>query len=292
MDRIASWLQAHWDHRAAGNFIGGGTGSGLAIVAAAMTLSSGRVLWLPFVAAALFIVTGLCLVWLEIGRPWRFLHVFFNPYTSWMTREALIAPPLLAALACAIWFGGAAASVAVLALGLAFLYTQSRILRASMGIPAWREPRIVPLILAFGLAEGVGAFIVLSSFPGGATPRALAGGLALLLVVGRWLAWMSYSARFSRDPSPVGTRRVLQACRLPFTTIGMLAPLALLAAALWFPAAGAVLAPLAGLLVVASGWLVKYMIITRAAFNQGFALPRLPKRGAGASGGASRPGWT
>src|SRR5476649_1865068 len=135
MNRITPWLQAHWDHRAAGNFIGGGTGSGLAIIAAAMALSSGRIAWPPFVSAALFIVSGLCLVWLEIGSPWRFLHVFFNPRTSWMTREALIAPPLLAALACAIWFGGTAACAAVLALALAFLYSQSRILRASMGIP-------------------------------------------------------------------------------------------------------------------------------------------------------------
>ncbi len=41
MDRIAPWLQTNWDRRAAGNFIGGGTGAGLAIFAAASELTGG-----------------------------------------------------------------------------------------------------------------------------------------------------------------------------------------------------------------------------------------------------------
>lgn len=292
MDRVAPWLQAHWDDRAAGNFIGGGTGSGLAIVAAATALWSGRIGWLPFAAAALFICAGLSLVWLEIGRPWRFLHVFFNPKTSWMTREALIGPPLLVALASAIWFGGAAACGAVLVLALAFLYSQSRILRASTGIPAWREPRIVPLILSFGLAEGAGAFVALAALLGDGASNAVAWGLAVLLVVARWFAWASYSARFTREPSPVGTRRVLEACHLPFVTVGALAPVALFVGAQWSHALGSILATLGGLLIVASGWFIKYTIVTRAAFNQGFALPSLRARRGGAGETATRPGWS
>ena len=40
-----------------------------------------------------------------------------------------------------------------------------------------------------------------------------------------------------------------------------------------------------------SGWLFKVVLITRAAYNQGFALPRLPVRGAGTAGPATKPGW-
>jgi hypothetical protein len=49
----------------------------------------------------------------------------------------------------------------------AFLYCQARILRAAMGIPAWRGPWVVPLIVVSGLAEG-GAllWLVQGSFAG------------------------------------------------------------------------------------------------------------------------------
>ena len=57
--------------------------------------------------------------------------------------------------------------------------------------------------------------------------------------------------------------------------LGTAAPLALALAAYWFAEA----ALLAGLAAIASGWWLKFALVTRAAFNQGFALPRLPVRG-------------
>ena len=39
--------------------------------------------------ALALVAAGLGAVWLEIGRPLRAIHVFFNPCTSWMTREVL-----------------------------------------------------------------------------------------------------------------------------------------------------------------------------------------------------------
>ncbi len=44
-----------------------------------------------FFLAMAFVGAGLFCVWLEIGRPWRFLNVFRHPARSWMTREAIIA---------------------------------------------------------------------------------------------------------------------------------------------------------------------------------------------------------
>ena len=39
------------------------------------------------------------------------------------------------------------------------------------------------------------------------------------------------------------------------------------------------LAALAGLAALGAGWLVKFTLVTRASFNQGFSLPVLPVRG-------------
>ena len=49
---------------------------------------------------------------------------------------------------------------------------------------------------------------------------------------------------------------------------------------------------LAGLSVFATGWAIKFILITRAAYNQGFALPHTPIRGSGVPGPAVKPGWT
>jgi phenylacetyl-CoA:acceptor oxidoreductase subunit 2 len=47
----------------------------------------------------------------------------------------------------------------------------------------------------------------------------------------------------------------------------------------------------AGALAVAGGWHLKFVLVARAAFNQGFALPRAPVRGSGTPGPAAKPGW-
>jgi phenylacetyl-CoA:acceptor oxidoreductase subunit 2 len=289
MERIAPWLQTQWDRRAAGNFIGGGTGSGLAIVAAASTLAGGAPAAAVYGVAALFIATGLALVWLEIGRPWRFLHVLFHPQTSWMTREALVAPLLLLALAAAAWEGGTALALTILLLAAGFLYCQACILRAARGIPAWREARIVPLIVATGLVEGAGALLALESAMGVAPGRRMLA-LALAVVAARWFAWSAYCRRLDEQGAPTAARRALQAIDKPLLALGTLVPAVLLLAALAF--AGPVLPLVAGLLVLAAGWAIKATIVTRAAFNQGFALPHLARLNAAHGDSSTRPGWS
>ncbi len=69
-------------------------------------------------------------------------------------------------------------------------------------------------------------------------------------------------------------------------------PLVLVAVGLVLPAADAALFALAGLSVFVTGWAIKFILITRAAFNQGFALPHTPIRGSGLPGPAVKPGWT
>ncbi len=95
------WHQQSWDARAAGNFMGGGAGSGLHRLRGAR--AAGR-RWLLLAGAAL-VGLGLLSVFLEIGRPLRAMNVVRHPARSWMTREAMVAPLLFAAVAAA-WFAG------------------------------------------------------------------------------------------------------------------------------------------------------------------------------------------
>ena len=271
------WQQAHWDWRAAGNFMCGGAGGGLV----AFTVLAGPpppVATLLLLAGLGLVGLGLLCVWLEIGRPLRALNVFFNPRTSWMSREALVSL-LLFVLGLGLVLGFQAWSAPTVVAALAFMYCQARIVQAARGIPAWREPLTVPLLIVTGLAEGAGLFCLATAWQGrgGALLAALFGALVLV----RWLLWRAWRRRIAAVAAP----RALAAIdgngqRLQW--LGGAAALALIAVPATGLAAGAWAAALlaaAGLLVVATGVLFKFTLITRASFNQGFALTRLPVRG-------------
>ena len=250
-----AWLQAHWDARAALNFMLGGTGSGL-MIAAALATPESRV---PVLLSLVLVATGLAAVWLEIGRKLRAVNVFFNPFTSWMTRESFAAVLLFALGAGALWrpqwFLPAAAAAA-----LVFVWCQGRILRASKGIPAWRAPQVGLLIVSTSLAEGAGLCLLFTT-----APLLLAWfGLALLL---RAIAWTRYAAAVRSTALEAPGKALLQ--------LGTVAALALAFAGYWVPAA----APLAGAAAIATGLWLKFALVTRASINQGFALPHLPVRG-------------
>jgi phenylacetyl-CoA:acceptor oxidoreductase subunit 2 len=236
--------QRHWDARAALNFIGGGAGAGLVI--ASVLLPDPRA---AVVLATALIGAGLFAVWLETGRRLRALHVLFNPFTSWMTREAFAAL-LLFPLAFGTILTGRFVTAAAIA-AAAFLYCQARILRAARGIPAWRAPQVVPLVVTTGLVEGAG----LCLFFGAAAP---AVGLFAFLVVLRGLAWSSYRSQVHIGKVQLGTVAVLA-----------------FAAASWYVAE---LALVGAALAIAGGWWLKLALVTRAS-PEGFVLPRIPVRG-------------
>jgi phenylacetyl-CoA:acceptor oxidoreductase subunit 2 len=262
------WQQTAWDARAALNFMAGGAGCGLIVAAALAGGPRGL-----FALGAVLVAVGLTAVWAEIGRPWRALNVFLNPRTSWMTREGLVAPGLIVlAGAAALGVPAAGALAAVAALG--FVYCQGCILRAARGIPAWREPLIVPLIVASGLAEGAGLWLLLAG-----QPASLPGwaGLALTLVARQWL-WHRWRVRIA--PAPRALAAIDRAGR--FLQAGTLLPLAIAVLAIGAPLADGVAWALqlaAGALALAGGQWFKFTLVTRAGFNQGFALPHLPVRG-------------
>lgn len=191
-----SSIQKHWDVRAALNFMLGGSGAGLMIWTALLEVGS------PYpVALSLALVgAGLLSVWLEIGRKLRAAHVFFNPFTSWMTRESF------AALALFI-LGGAALVYPELRIGAAimagaFLYSQARILRAAKGIPAWRTPLVVPLIVLSGLAEGAALLLLFD-----------ANFLGLPVLAAGWWIKFSLITRRARKQAPALPRLPVRGTR-------------------------------------------------------------------------------
>ena len=274
----AAWQQTNWDWRAAANFVCGGAGSGLIVFTALAGAQGAALTWLILAGLAL-IGLGLFCVWLEIGRPLRAINVFFNARTSWMTREAFAATLLFpVGIAAAAAVPGCAWVAAVLA--LAFVYCQGRMLQGARGIPAWREPLLSPLIVITALAEGAGLFFVTAALHGEGTQPLLV--LFGALVIARMLVWLVYRRRLAAAAASQAQAALNRAGRW-LQGAGTLAPVALIAAI----AAGAVpraeillVVAIAGLAAAATGGYVKYTLITRAGFNQGFALTHLPVRGA------------
>lgn len=250
-----AWIQQHWDARAAANFMLGGAGAGL-LVAAALAYPDGRA---PVLLALAMIAAGLAAVWLEIGKKLRAVNVFFNPFTSWMTRESFAALLVFGSGAAALWQPRPFLAVAAIA-ALAFVFCQGRILRASKGIPAWRAPQVTLLIVSTGLAEGAGIALFFTT-----APLLVAWfGLAVIL---RAFAWSRYASAVHSPALAAPAKMLVQ--------IGTVGVLLLTIMAFWMPD----LALLAGAVALATGLWLKFALVTRASLNQGFHLPHLPVRG-------------
>lgn len=290
--RTAPWHQGNWDLRAAGNFVFGGAGSGLLILAA-IGHAFGAAYVLPALIGLAGVGAGLLCVWAEIGRPLRALNVYRHPQTSWMTREAIVAPFLFASGLASVWTGSEALVWAAAALALVYLACQAQMIKASRGIPTWRSPRIVPLVMLTGLSEGASLAILVAAATADHAYLKWLEAFLLALALARGLAWYAYRSGLQHEGAPRKALVALSRIELPFAMMGNWVPLVLLFIALASSSTRVVfwLGAISALAAIGSGWLFKLVLITRAAYNQGFALPRLPVRGSGSAGPAARPGW-
>ncbi len=291
MAAVSPAHQQSWDWRAAANFVLGGAGSGLFVAAAAAI--TGKTAVIPMLTALALVALGLTCVWLEIGRPWRFINVYFHARRSWMSREAFAAVPFFGFGLAAAYFGSVVLAFAGAACALVFLYCQARILQAAKGVPTWRHHWIVPLVVTTGLTEGLGLTAIYSAIAGlqASTMQLLA--LALLVLIGlRHVTWQAYRGALGAEGAPTGSFKALDGSPFRLTLGHQLVPAAIVVAGLladaFLPASLAV----AAVFVVASGWVFKFTLIARAGFNQGFAVERMPARGAGDSAPGIKPGWT
>jgi phenylacetyl-CoA:acceptor oxidoreductase subunit 2 len=276
VNRFGSKLQTQWDWRAAGNFMFGGTGCGLILMTAAASYPASPPLALALPALA-FIGLGLFLVWLEIGRPWRALHVFFHPQTSWMTREGSVGTVLFpVALAGLIWDIPALVALAGL-LGLTYLYCQGRILLAAKGIPSWREPAILPLIIATGLCEGSGLLLLTMYIMGIAGQNGWVLFVFVAFLAFRTYAWLSYRDKLNVSKAPPKTLSILNGIHPVILWGSNIAPLVLLLAAMFVANMTTMFACIAAVLIVLGGWYMKFTIVARASQVQGYSLGKLQK---------------
>lgn len=290
MFSIRPAIQDYWDWRAAGNFIFGGTGSGLMIVLAFAASLAPIPFALPALIALAFVGAGLFLVWLEIGKPWRFLNVFRNPFTSWMSREAYAAAALtLAGLAAIVWGTPALIWLAAL-LAAVFLFCQARILHASRGIPAWRDSAVLPLIFATGITEGA-ALAVLVFMVAAPLPGWLLALLALALAA-RALAYFAYASRMRDGRAPTAVVKRLGSIAVTVWVLAVTVPLVLAIIAWAVPAIVAPAAALAAICAILGGWHIKYNIVRKLGHVQGLAVERMPVRGtSGVATASAHPGW-
>jgi len=289
---VEPWHQQHWDWKAASNFICGGAGSGLFIFAALASLWNGSLFPLGLIALA-FVALGLTMLLFKIGRPLRSIYVLRQPWRSWMSREAWIAGAFFPLGLLAMWFVIPALTIAAAVLAALFLFSQAMILKEAKGIPAWRTPAIVPLIVVTGLAEGAGLFLIAAALMPSlsATAQWMAPAVVLLVAL-RSAAWRAYGRALASEGAPLRSIAVLDTLRVPFVVVGLIAPLVLIAAGFVMSGATAVLFVLAGLCALVAGSALKFVLVTRAGFNQGFALRHTPSRGSGAPGPAVKPGWS
>lgn len=271
--RFGSVLQTNWDWRAAGNFMLGGTGGALMFMTAATSIPHMPPPGLGYISL-IIVALGLGLVWLEIGKPWRFLNVFFHPHTSWMSREASMAVLLfLLALAGILLNQVTIIALAGLA-GLAFLYCQARILKAAKGIPAWREPAIVPFIIITALCEGSALLLLIVGLT---TNLSLLNHLLVALIILRTWTWINYRRRLSIAKAPQAALNKLISANPLFQIAGNLLPVVLIGIAYSTEGNPTTVLTIAWVLILLSGWYIKFIIVTRAAHVQGFALGR-PKK--------------
>lgn len=280
--------QRNWDWRAAANFIGGGAGGSLVFWAALMA-GSGVSFAAVFVGLGL-VAAGLTCVWFEIGQPWRALNVFRHPSTSWMTREAAVAPLLFASGGLALLTQHPAALYVAGFFGLCFVYSQARILSADKGIPAWRHPRCLPLVVASGVCEGLALLLGLLLLAGGAAGLFLPLLLLVMLLL-RLLLWKRYLSGLRQGGAPDAAVLVLAQGERLFVGGGHGLPALLLLLGCFGFAGQGLLFAAGAALALAGGWFFKYTLVRRAAYTQGIAMPHLPARGRGTAGAAIKPGW-
>jgi len=282
-------LQTWWDYKAAMNFCLGGLASGLMLAIYALYLLNhaipDTVLRGTYVAGAAVMGVGLVFVFLKIKRRLRALNVLLRPGSSWMTRETWCVAVLYPAILADLLWPHAALHGLVAAAAAGFLVSQAMILYRARGIPAWRAPPVPWMLGASGLLEGLGLMYLAAAVahPDLGDRDALAlGGIAAALTLFNAGLWQAYrQTAKARGIPPLARAEIARISRL-LVWLGQVAPLLLfLAATVAGGSLGTACLGLGGALAAAGGGYWKFRLITRAGYFQGFALPRLPRRGSG-----------
>ena len=152
---------------------------------------------------------------------------------------------------------------------------------------------MVPLIVVTGIAEGSGLLLAATALLRAPIPLAETAAIAAVILAAlRSWTWRSYLAALGSEGAPTRTFAVFDAYGPWFFLIGLAVPTALIALGFFAANTTAMAFVLAGLCITFAGSALKLILVTRAGFNQGFALEHTPVRGAGNAGPAVKPGWS
>jgi len=276
--------QTFWDLRAAANFVLGGFGSGLAVMAWVVHALGPLPDWLLqrlFLIAAISMSLGLGAVFLEIGRKARFLLALRRPQSSWMTREVYAAAVFFPAMFLDLLSPHAYLHSLVALTALAFLYCQARILHAGRGIPAWRVPLIPWMLIATGLLEGTALLAVLTLFWETMLAGATLAVFGMVLTALNAVLWYQYRRSAAQQGIGPLARMELRRVTSWLYMIGHGGPVMCFCLALVSGVNAGAWFALGGIGALAGGAMWKITVITRASHQQGFRLDRLPRRGSG-----------
>jgi DMSO reductase anchor subunit len=267
--------QRLWGWPAVVNFSAGGLGAGLyAVSALAAELGPSPALGVAAWLGPALVALGFGAVAVEAGRPWRGPRVLARLGSSWMSRELALGA-LFGALALGEFVRPSAGQrlLALLA-ALGFALAQGLILHRARAVAAWAVGIMPALFLVSALLSGAALHALVSVGLGLPPSRALLGGLTTLLVAGA-VAWLAYLG-WSDDPAFMQAIRPLRAGRSATLLVGAgyLAPLALVAVGLAWPALAAGAVALAGALAVAGQVHTKSALILRAGHLRPVTLPQ------------------
>jgi DMSO reductase anchor subunit len=275
VDVVPARPQTLWGWLAVANFVAGGLGAGLylvAAIAAGFVQRSPGLLTASAVAPAL-VLAGFAAGAHEAGRPGRGPRVLWRVRTSWMSRE-LAAGGAFVVLALGEFFIPSPAQRVVAAgAAVTLAIAQGAMLRQARGVPAWSVAPMPALFLLSALASGGGLALLLELLAGRVPGRGQ-DQAALLVVLVEGATWIAYLA-WSREPAFREATAALRGGRLGARLLvdAFVAPAALLLVALAWPVAFPVAA--AAVLLVAGQAELKAALVRDAGRLRPITLPYL-----------------
>jgi DMSO reductase anchor subunit len=202
VDLMQGVRQTLWGKLAVANFVLGGLGAGVYLIAAvASGLGPSPDLTLATLVGPALVLAGFVAVGLEAGSPLRGLRVLRRVATSWMSRELWLgAAFVLFAVGDFVHPALAVRLMAVVAaLGLSL--AQGSILRAALAVPNW-SVALMPLVFAASaLVSGSGLITLIDVARGQPPGQVQSIATVGLLLVGA-LVWQKYGRLVRFAPTP------------------------------------------------------------------------------------------
>ncbi|HLE02302.1 MAG TPA: DmsC/YnfH family molybdoenzyme membrane anchor subunit [Dehalococcoidia bacterium] len=277
--------QRVWGAVVAGDIFLGGTGAGLlflAVVLKATEMISSTAFaatgWLGLGLVGL----GALLLLLDLGSPGRSWRALSRPGSSWVSRGVysvslfglfgfLALLPSLPGLGDLPWGEGMAPGVALralaLALAVAVMAYTGLLLSSWPSIPFWNTPLLVVVFILYSFLGAMGLFLMVGAVEGGDEGLSLA---AIALILGNGFALLTYLLVMGSSTAAAreAVRRLLRGPEAPafilgVGLLGLLVPLVLLLIDYWAKvgAVGSPLLFLAGLFILAGGFLLRHTIL-------------------------------